>query len=92
MIIDQLTARGVIEPGALYEPPFTSIHSGGPDALFSGNAQLIGGYSPLDPSRAAQKPFPAAVRLRALAVGFTGVPTSMNRMPSYRSPRLQELA
>lgn len=43
MIIDQLTARGVIEPGALYEPPFTSIHSGGPDALFSGNAQVIDG-------------------------------------------------
>ena len=43
MIIDQLAARGVIEPGALYEPPFTSIHAGGPDALFSGKTQVIDG-------------------------------------------------
>ena len=42
-IIDQLAARGVIEPGALYEPPFTSIHAGGPDALFSGKTQVIDG-------------------------------------------------
>ena len=40
-IIDQLTARGVIEAGALYEPPFTSIHAGGPDALFAGKGQVI---------------------------------------------------
>jgi type I restriction enzyme R subunit len=27
MIIEQLTARGVIEPGALYEAPFTGLHA-----------------------------------------------------------------
>ena len=43
MIIDQLTARGVIEPGALYEAPFADIHAGGPDALFAGNSELIAG-------------------------------------------------
>jgi type I restriction enzyme, R subunit len=43
MIIEQLTARGVIEPGALYEAPFTSIHAGGPDELFAGKNDLISG-------------------------------------------------
>jgi type I restriction enzyme, R subunit len=43
MIIEQLTARGVIEPGALYEAPFIGIHAGGPDALFAGNSDLITG-------------------------------------------------
>ncbi|MCA9755976.1 MAG: hypothetical protein KDA27_09255, partial [Candidatus Eisenbacteria bacterium] len=35
MIIDQLTARGVMEAAALYEPPFSSLHSGGPEGLFA---------------------------------------------------------
>ncbi len=43
MIIDQLTARGVMEPSALYEPPFSNLHSGGPDALFSGKENVIEG-------------------------------------------------
>jgi type I restriction enzyme R subunit len=43
MIIDQLTARGVIEPGALYETPFIDIHAGGPDGLFAGEDALIAG-------------------------------------------------
>ena len=43
MIIEQLTARGVIEPGALYEAPFTGLHAGGPDALFAGKSELIAG-------------------------------------------------
>ena len=43
MIIDQLTARGVIEPGALYEAPFTGLHAGGPDGLFAGKGEMIAG-------------------------------------------------
>ena len=45
MVIDQLTARGVMDASALYEPPFSSLHSGGPDALFSGKENVIGGSS-----------------------------------------------
>jgi type I restriction enzyme R subunit len=41
MIIDQLTARGVMAPEALYEPPFSNLHAGGPDALFAGKENLI---------------------------------------------------
>ena len=43
MIIDQLTARGVMEPSALYEPPFSNLHDGGPDALFAGKDTIIEG-------------------------------------------------
>ena len=43
MIIEQLTARGVMEAGALYEPPFTSLHAGGPDELFAGRDSVIEG-------------------------------------------------
>ena len=28
MVIDQLTSRGVMEPAALYEAPFSSLHAG----------------------------------------------------------------
>jgi len=41
MIIDQLTARGVMDAAALYEPPFSGLHAGGPDALFAGKENLI---------------------------------------------------
>jgi len=41
LIIDQLTARGVIEASALYEPPFINLHTGGPDVLFSGKETVI---------------------------------------------------
>ena len=41
MIIEQLTARGVIEPGALYEAPFIGLHAGGPDGLFAGRSEVI---------------------------------------------------
>jgi type I restriction enzyme, R subunit len=34
MIIEHLTIRGVIEPGLLYEPPFTDIAPTGPDQVF----------------------------------------------------------
>jgi type I restriction enzyme R subunit len=43
MVIEQLTARGVIEPGALYEAPFVGLHAGGPDGLFAGKGELITG-------------------------------------------------
>ncbi|MYC91217.1 MAG: DUF4145 domain-containing protein [Gemmatimonadetes bacterium] len=43
MVIDQLSARGVIEATALYEPPFSHLHAEGPDALFDGNSDVIDG-------------------------------------------------
>lgn len=43
LIIEQPTARGVIEAAALYEPPFSLLHSGGPDALFAGREKVIDG-------------------------------------------------
>jgi len=41
MVIEQLTARGVMEAKALYEPPFSNLHTGGPDALFAGKENVI---------------------------------------------------
>jgi len=43
MVIEQLTARGVMEPCALYEAPFSRVHAGGPDALFAGKSNVIDG-------------------------------------------------
>ncbi len=43
MVIDQLTARGVMEPSALYEAPFSGLHAGGPEALFAGRDRVIEG-------------------------------------------------
>ena len=43
MVIDQLTARGVIEASALYEPPFSNLHAEGPEALFDGHDEVIDG-------------------------------------------------
>jgi type I restriction enzyme R subunit len=43
LVIDQLTARGVMEASALYEPPFSNLHAGGPDALFGGKENVIEG-------------------------------------------------
>lgn len=42
-IIDQLTARGVMDAAALYEPPFSGLHSGGPEALFAGKDNIVEG-------------------------------------------------
>ena len=43
MVIDQLTARGVMEPSALYDAPFSGVHAGGPEALFAGKSNVIEG-------------------------------------------------
>ena len=43
MVIDQLVARGVMEASALYEPPFSNLHAGGPDELFVGQEDVIEG-------------------------------------------------
>lgn len=43
MVIDQLTARGVMEASALYEPPFSQLHDGGPEALFADRENVIEG-------------------------------------------------
>tara|TARA_E500000318_G_C3555800_1_gene211027 strand:+ start:50 stop:1141 length:1092 start_codon:yes stop_codon:yes gene_type:complete len=41
MMIDQLTARGVMDASSLYEPPFSNLHAGGPDELFAGKDAVI---------------------------------------------------
>ena len=43
MVIDQLTSRGVMTAAALYEPPFSNLHAGGPDELFQGKENVIEG-------------------------------------------------
>ena len=43
MVIEQLTARGVMDASALYESPFSNIHGGGPDELFGGKENVIDG-------------------------------------------------
>ncbi len=43
MVIDQLTARGVMEAATLYEAPFSNLHDGGPDGLFAGKESVIEG-------------------------------------------------
>ena len=43
MVIDQLTSRGVMEESALYEPPFSNLHAGGPDELFADKENVIDG-------------------------------------------------
>ena len=43
MIIDQLTAQGIVHASTLYEPPFSNLHSGGPDELFAGKETVVDG-------------------------------------------------
>jgi type I restriction enzyme R subunit len=52
MVIDQLTARGVMEASALYDPPFSDLHAGGPEELFAGKENVIDGiFQKLDEFR-----------------------------------------
>jgi type I restriction enzyme, R subunit len=52
MVIDQLTARGVMDASALYEAPFNALHAGGPEALFAGKENVIEGiFNALDSIR-----------------------------------------
>jgi type I restriction enzyme R subunit len=43
MVIDQLTTRGFMEPSALYEQPFRSLHADGPEGIFAGKTNIIDG-------------------------------------------------
>lgn len=44
LVIDELTANGVVEPRRLYESPFIDVSPHGPDALFDATqmGQLLG--------------------------------------------------
>jgi type I restriction enzyme R subunit len=42
MIVEQLTARSIMEPSALYEPPFLLLNDGGPDEFFAGKETTMG--------------------------------------------------
>ena len=43
LLVDQLTAQGVVEPGALYDSPFSDFHGGGPEAVFAGRENVVEG-------------------------------------------------
>ncbi|BAZ12844.1 type III restriction enzyme res subunit [Calothrix sp. NIES-4071] len=40
MIIDYLTQNGVMDPGRLYEAPFTNLHQNGLDGVFSNDSDI----------------------------------------------------
>lgn len=42
-VIEQLTHRGIMDASALYEPPFSNLHHGGPDKLFVDKKNIIEG-------------------------------------------------
>ena len=43
LIVNQLTANGIMGSEALYEPPFVGLHAGGPEGLFDGKEKVIDG-------------------------------------------------
>jgi len=43
LVIEQLTARGVMDASALYAAPFVGLHDGGPEALFAGKDKIVEG-------------------------------------------------
>ena len=45
LVIDELSASGFIEPNALYESPFNSLHADGPEGLFAGKNNINDGLS-----------------------------------------------
>ena len=52
LVVNHLTQHGVMEPGRLYESPFTDLSPRGPDALFTSD-QLDELIRSLDVVRAA---------------------------------------
>ncbi|CBE68943.1 MAG: hypothetical protein F9K13_11060 [Candidatus Methylomirabilis oxygeniifera] len=54
LVVDHLTEHGIVEPGALYESPFTDLTPRGPDGLFS-MVQLDELLSTLEAVRATAK-------------------------------------
>ena len=45
LVIDELSASGFLEPNALYESPFNSLHADGPEGLFAGKNNINDGLS-----------------------------------------------
>lgn len=43
LLVDQMTVHGVVEASALYEPPFSDLDGGGPEAVFAGNEKVVEG-------------------------------------------------
>ena len=43
LIVERLTAQGVMETDALYEAPFADLHSGGPDGVFADRSRVVSG-------------------------------------------------
>ncbi len=41
LVVDQLTAKGVMQASALYESPFTDLDTGGPEAIFTGKDKIV---------------------------------------------------
>ena len=56
LVIEQLTARGVMAAGSLYEPPFTHLHAGGPDGLFGDDKVVDGLFRALDSAHRGLEP------------------------------------
>jgi hypothetical protein len=92
MVIDQLTARGVMDASPLYEPPFSNLHAGGPDELFAGKETVINAV--LEVLRSFEPP---GSRLGRLVPGTGTTPTAActrpfviraNRWPCRRKSRL----
>lgn len=59
LVVEHLTANGVMEPELLYEPPFTDVAAGGPERLF-GDAEVDSLISVIEGIRANAVPEPEA--------------------------------
>jgi len=55
LVVEHLTANGIMEPELLYEPPFTDVAAGGPEGLF-GVAEVDALISVIDGIRANAVP------------------------------------
>ena len=61
-----------MEPSALYEAPFSSVHAGGPEALFAGKSNVIEGI--FEKLKTLQPRDPGRGRLKAPVSGVTESP------------------